>query len=423
MSQNPSSPNNETERLQALRSYDVLDTLHEEIYHDLVKVASTVCGTPVALITLIDDKKLWFKAQYGINLKEVPRETSFCSHTLSLDSIIEVHNASLDKRFQNNPLVTGEHNINFYAGAPLKSSDGHNIGTICVLDTEPRELTDLQKETLMILAHQVQVNLELRKKISKIKDYELQVISQFERLKVLEKDRKELTALVVHDLKSPLNVIQLSSNILTKSPDSAEKTKKFAETIKASSDKMLRLVMNVLDVSNDENGTLKPVPGLFDFKSFIDDLVIQCEPRVKQQGQEIIVESKSIELITDENLLRRILENLIDNSLKYSSGKGKSISIDIHEPNEQLIQIKIIDEGTGIKPEDRERVFQKYTRLHHDNEDSNHETSRGLGLVFCRLAAKALGGKIYIEDGKNNIGSTFCLEIPRSIIHGENLAA
>lgn len=155
----------ESERLDALRSYDILDSLPETDYDDLTMLASEICRTPVSLISLIDDKRQWFKSNHGLNIRETPREYAFCTHgILNPYEILIVPDTREDERFIRNPLVEGEPHIIFYAGVPLVNEDGYPLGSLCVIDNEPKELTPRQLTLLKILGRQVVHLLELRRK-------------------------------------------------------------------------------------------------------------------------------------------------------------------------------------------------------------------------------------------------------------------
>ncbi len=156
-------PDYEELRLKALMSYKVLDSAAEKDFDDLVKLASDICDTPVALITLLDEKRQWFKSKVGVELCETSREISFCTHAIEQDDIYIIHDALLDPVFQDNPLVIQEPYIRFYAGVPLNTPDGYRLGTLCVIDVVPRTLTLSQVNSLKMLARQVVNNLELRK--------------------------------------------------------------------------------------------------------------------------------------------------------------------------------------------------------------------------------------------------------------------
>jgi PAS domain S-box-containing protein len=153
----------EQRRLDALAEYQILDTPRERDFDDIAKLASDICGTPIAVVNLIGDNRQFFKAEVGLNVRETPFESSFCAKAILEQDFLIVSDATKDDRFDCNPLVIGDPHLRFYAGAILKTEDGLAIGTVCVLDYQPRELTELQQRTLRVLARQVMTQLELRR--------------------------------------------------------------------------------------------------------------------------------------------------------------------------------------------------------------------------------------------------------------------
>ncbi|WP_116790538.1 GAF domain-containing protein [Flavobacterium psychrotrophum] len=157
-------PENERKRIKELRSYNILDTLNEKDYDDLTTLAAIICDAPMALISMVDQDRQWFKSSYGLDAEETHRQYSFCSHAiLTPEEPFIVEDSREDDRFKNNPFVTDEPKIVFYAGIPLVSGNGYGLGSFCVVDTKPRVLTDKQLEALKILARQVMNLLEHRK--------------------------------------------------------------------------------------------------------------------------------------------------------------------------------------------------------------------------------------------------------------------
>ncbi|TVP62383.1 MAG: GAF domain-containing protein [Nodularia sp. (in: Bacteria)] len=164
-------PHNEQHRLKALLKYNILDTETEKAFDDLAALAAYICGTPIALVSLIDDSRQWFKSKVGTELTETPRKIAFCAHTIcQADDLLIVPNALNDERFATNPLVTSDPNIRFYAGAPLVTPDGFAIGSLCVIDRIPKDLSLEQRQALAALSRQVISQLELRINITELKE-------------------------------------------------------------------------------------------------------------------------------------------------------------------------------------------------------------------------------------------------------------
>jgi GAF domain-containing protein len=163
-------PPNEKRRLKVLWQYEVLDTVPEEVFDNLTELAARICEAPIALISLVDEKRQWFKSKVGMAVSETSRDVSFCAHAITQPDLFSVPDATQDARFANHPFVIGEPKIRFYAGAPLVTPDGHALGTLCVLDKVPRELRPEQKQALRILADHVMSQLELRRRSRELGD-------------------------------------------------------------------------------------------------------------------------------------------------------------------------------------------------------------------------------------------------------------
>lgn len=155
-----------------LRLYSILDSESEKCFNDLAALAASICETPMSAITLIDDNRQWFKAKVGISAKETSRDVAFCAHAILQNDVLVVPDAKKDERFLDNPYVTEESGIRFYAGAPLQVAGKYNLGTLCVVDTQPRVLNEHQLAALQILRDAVMTQLEMRKAAETIKTLE-----------------------------------------------------------------------------------------------------------------------------------------------------------------------------------------------------------------------------------------------------------
>ena len=192
----PAVPADEAARLDALRRYRILDTAPERSFDDLTLLASYICGTPMALITLVDADRQWFKSRVGISISETARAVSFCAHAIEHRDLFIVPDARHDKRFHDNPFVTGEPEIRFYAGAPLVTPDGHALGTLCVLDRMPRTLSREQLEALTALCRQTEGQLELRRHIGELKEAQAEQAKLIDELRAAHADVRRLSALI-----------------------------------------------------------------------------------------------------------------------------------------------------------------------------------------------------------------------------------
>src|ERR687889_322454 len=193
-------PANETDRIAALYALGVLDSAPEKDFDDIVALAASVCHVPMSLVSLIDADRQWFKARIGTDLTETHRDLSFCAHAILGKDLLVVPDAREDARFADNPAVGADGGVRFYAGAPLVTTDGYGLGTLCVVDSEPRRLTVEQLQALRALARQVTSQLELRR-------YAVALANTTARLQELERRKDDLAALVGGKLRAPLRLM------------------------------------------------------------------------------------------------------------------------------------------------------------------------------------------------------------------------
>jgi len=200
----PMPSKNEAARIAAVQKYAILDTEPEQAFDDLVLLASFICNTPIAMISLVDEHRQWFKSKMGISIPETPREIAFCATAIRQPDVFVVPDTLNDERFRNNPLVTAEPKIRFYAGAPLINEDGHALGTICVIDRSPRELDSSQHAALKALSRQVLAQMEFRPNLILLKEALIgRTKEEHERQRELLKLQQTLLRLRVLGLRAP----------------------------------------------------------------------------------------------------------------------------------------------------------------------------------------------------------------------------
>ncbi len=393
-------PENEEERLKALKDYEILDTLPEADYDALAKIASGICNTPIALISLIDDKRQWFKSHYGVDATETPRELAFCAHSiLNPDELFIVNDATKDERFYDNPLTTEQPKVIFYAGAPLNTPDGHSLGTLCVIDNQPSDLTDTQKQSLKLLAKQVVSLLELRKK-----NKELTIVNN--RVEKLNQRLNNFAYRLTHDLKSPINGINFLLDVLNEDHGNLFKGTDAESHIGLISNRvhyMSTLIDDILEYTkvNTENIVFEDIHLKTLLNSIIEN--IDFENKINLNAKDL-----------DENIhiskigFVQVFQNLISNSRKYTNQENIEIEIDFIN-NPKHYQFIYRDNGPGIEEKYWEKVFNMFETL---NNDSNDNT--GVGLATVKSIITRLGGEIYLqqrEDGKS--GVCFCFHFSK----------
>jgi signal transduction histidine kinase len=400
-------PFNENERIKEVYRYDVLNTQAEEDYDQIVKLASEICQVPISTITLIDTHRQWHKAKTGVNSPEGERDISFCAYTILGDGMMQVPDAAKDERFHDNPLVVSDPNIRFYAGIPLVSSRGFNIGSLCVIDTVPRNLTDEQSFALQVLAKQVIKLFELRLRNREIEARNAIIESQKEHLAELSAIQNKIISIVAHDIRGPVaslkNIIELRKEDVISNHDIME----FMSTVDRQLDSTLYMLTNLVEwgaiLLKRSEVNLKPV-NLFDLLSG-EMKVLEIAISSKANRIENKVPQDCV-INTDENMLRFILRNLVGNANKFTDDGKIVVSV---QQDADHVTISVADTGIGMSDEIRAGLFDASKR--HSRRGTRQETGSGLGLILTREFAHALGITVTVnsEPGK---GTEILLQVP-----------
>lgn len=360
-------PDNERERLSALLEYKVLDTAPELLYDDLTHLASSICQTPIALVSLIDSERQWFKSHHGLDATETPRDISFCGHAIHGREVFVVEDSFKDLRFADNPLVTGAPVVRFYAGAPLINPNGLVLGTLCVIDHNPRTLSSDQLKSLESLSRQVVTQLELRKS-------NLLLRSRFEELQSATKRLAESQALLIqsakmaslgemsagiaHEINNPLAIISGSVGLLSKFADNPEKLTSKIETIRKSCERIARIVKGLKKFSRSDNGTNFQI---HEISQIVKEAMILTEAKSKRHSTSISLQCETKAHVWCEEVeIEQVLVNLINNAIDaVENNHEKWVSVSLFDDPDEVV-IRVTDSGLGIPENIRDKLFDPF---------------------------------------------------------------
>jgi len=400
-------PENEGERMEALKSYAVLDTPKEEDYDEIVKLASDICQVPISLISLIDMNRQWFKANVGLDADETPRDVAFCTHAILTEDILIVEDALQDNRFFDNPLVTGHPDIRFYAGMPLTSSDGYKLGTLCVIDQKPRGLDELQIQALKVLSRQVMNHLDKRLKVNQLNESLLKINIQHAQLEELYSSNNRMLTIIGHDLRGPLSTLKSMLEMLGDGYISEEDFKSMTEKLAVSLKYSDELIENLMAWARKQFDKQVVEPRNVDIHQKVDASFDLLSFAATKKGTKLVNEiAPGTQIKTDENMLHFMLRNIISNANKFT--ENGSIRVGIAEVGDEW-HITIADTGLGMPPEKLSRLFNWDGKM--STYGTSGEKGSGLGLSMSQEFARKLGGRIEVASEMGN-GSVFTIILP-----------
>lgn len=396
-------PTEEKKRLAALKSVNILDTLPEKEYDEITELVASICDTPVAMISLLDENRQWFKSKFGIDFCETDKKYSFCNHAIQKpNEILEVFDTRADDRFKENPFTFGDKPVVFYAGVPLLDHNNYALGTLCVVDHQPRTLSKKQKQSLRYLGNQV------------VKLFELHATN--EGLKKTQKELKErnhqlksFAGVVSHDMKMPLANMIITIDILkSKYKESLDNSGfEYLSNLKKSAFQLSDYISNILTHYESDNITdNKESMETFDVHQLLEDIVDMLDIN---EDCEINFPEENLEIYCNRVALEQILLNLIGNSLKYND-KDK-IVIDINcRQDEEYFYFSVKDNGIGIPKEKQKEIFNLFSTV--ASQDRRGNKGNGIGLSTVRKMIHNMGGKISVESEQNQ-GTTFEFSLER----------
>lgn len=407
---------NERERLEALLSYEILDTEPEAALDKFTSLASIICASPIALISLVDSERQWFKSKLGIDAAETPREISFCGHAIAEKNIFIVPDSLEDDRFRDNPAVTGDPHVRFYAGAPLVTPSGHSIGTLCVVGYEPKTLDAEQIRALEFLAAQIITHFELRKSLKKSQEdfKELQrltrvIASQDERLHKMDKfvSLARMANGMAHEINNPLAIITGTVQVLrgkAKGSLSEEDLVTDLSSIEKMTARIGRITQALGQLSkSDEVG--KKI-SRFSVKELFDQTLLFYDEKLRNSGIRLTRATAEDQVLeADIVKLSKVVYNLLDNAFHAVVDlQEKWIALEVRIDG-QIVRISVIDSGTGINPDIAGRIMEPFFTTRVVGQGT------GLGLSVSKGLIESCGGELILETDSPNTKFTICVPV------------
>jgi two-component system, NtrC family, sensor kinase len=382
------------DRVENLRSYDILDTPPDESYQNIVSLAAAICQTPLALISFIDLDRQWFKANVGMKgALETPREVSFCTYAIEEDNLFIVEDALKDDRFKNNPAVTGDPFIRFYAGAQIKTSEGYNVGTLCVAGQNPIKLSNQQKDALQVLASRVAELLTLRRVNKELQASKQALVEHQELLisKARHQSIGELAGGICHQINNPLAIIvgrsMILRTLLKEKLSSEDGLLKELDVIDQTSQRVSGILKALRSYSKDLGTDI----SVFNVFEMIEDALTLLKNRVVSSRTNVVYDrGDDIFIKANRNQLGQAVLDLLNNSLdSLESSVVKNIKI-IVEDKIDTVYIRIQDSGPGILPENKENVFKPFF--------STKSRHFGVGLTNAQSFIQQNSGELILEN-------------------------
>jgi signal transduction histidine kinase len=400
----------EHQRLAVLMAANLLDTPEEETFDRFTRLASAILKTPVALVSLVDRQRQFFKSSIGLpepwaTKRETPLSHSFCQHVVSTQEPLCVADARIHPLLCDN-LAIADLGAIAYLGIPLTTADGYTLGSFCAIDTTPREWGNADVEILRDLAALVIEKIELRL-------FAKQLHTDYLQLRNLELFRAEMVQMLVHDLRNPLTSFILGLDTILRVGTLTDAQHKYLSLARKGGMTLARMIDGILDTSNSETAQLELNLTEISSTQIMQTACQQMMPLAEKSDVRLVCgESDIPPLIADSEKLRRVMVNLVSNAIQ-NTPPGGEIFVHAQKTEEQTVRFTVTDTGRGIPSEAFDRIFQKFGRVHSERMAGESSSGHGLGLPFSQIVVEAHGGNIWVNSQLGH-GTSFHFTIPLS---------
>lgn len=387
-------PHDEARRLEALDAYDVVGAAAEPAFDDVCRLAATLCATPIAFVNFVAADHQWSLAEQGMGVRRLSLDEAFCPHALLGDDLMVVPDATLDPRFADNPLVTGEAHVRFYAGVVLRSTEGFPLGTVCVLDRQPRTLDATRLEGLRALGRQATHLLGLRRDLRQQEALTARVQAALD-------DRQRLLFTVAHDIRTPLNVIKMSAGMLA---EGVVPRDVLCPAIARATTDLVALVDALLVK---ERLALQPLAlAPLEAPEVLRAVVEQVRPLALAAKVQLEARhSGPVAVVADADRLGQALLNLVTNAVRHSPPDGVVALYSTTTRSPGWWHVEVIDQGPGIPHEARARIFEAFEQVQRRSD------GHGLGLAIVRHLVQAHRGTVEVDSAPGS-GCRFVVALP-----------